>query len=210
MKTDYRNYVHAAADLETLGLDDNAVVVSLGVAIVKWNPETGKFELKGDFYMNLVQTMFEQTMQGRGVLQSTVEWWREPRQQTPLKVLMDEAWKASKVCAPTIAEASDRLHDYLKSQQPDRKKLMLWGNGAGFDCNKIESLLPKASVPFRLHRDLRTVLDDTRVEVVRDEGVDHHARYDAINQALALKKALNRLERLHQTFESDSVWDENE
>lgn len=205
MKTDYAHYVHAVADLETLALDERAVVLSIGIVAVKKIEVLGEWNYHpvGDFYLNLTGTLFEQILAGRTISESTVEFWNDPKQRDALIHLMSENGPRR------ISDAEKELKEWLKAVAPDKNKLMLWGNGSGFDCNKVESLFPGLGIPFWLHRDLRSNLDTTDVSVDRSDGIFHHALSDAKNQAKALTKSFHRMDQLRAAFEATGgVFDE--
>ena len=197
-KNDYRNYIHASVDLETLALDDRAVVLSIGVSTVSWLERDKSYILDSEVYLNLMGTVGEQMLLGRTVDPSTVAWWAQSQQATAKERLLKEESFYS------LKNAGDTLRQFLKAVSPEKNRLMLWGWGSGFDCNKIESLFPELGVPFWMHRCLRTVADLHGVEVGRTGGTAHHALDDARNQAVVLEQVLTMVDA-YQKGEADSA-----
>ena len=83
------------------------------------------------------------------------------------------------------------------------KRAVVWGNGAGFDCNILRSFIESApgysrEAPFKYadDRDVRTVLDlspESKNVPPPNEFVKHDALCDAVYEALMVCDALRRI-----------------
>lgn len=159
-------------DLETLGVNEDAIVLSIGA--VFFDVETG--ELGQSYYVELDAD--EQLKLGRKINYSTILWW----------IKQSEAAKmALKEQGENVGPALKRFKLWVENVGgPDVRP---WGNGSMFDIGIIESLLIKYDIPipwsFRNIMDLRTfqrfVANGSKIP--RSEG-HHNAQTDAKDQAL--------------------------
>jgi len=110
-------------DLETLGTNHDAPVISIGAV---------KFSSKGlgeEFYVNL--DVEEQIKDGRQVTGSTIKWW------------MGQEGAARKVFKEKSIPTAEGLLDFVEffHQGGNEKSVFPWGNGATFDITILEHLL---------------------------------------------------------------------
>ncbi len=155
-------------DLETMGLNPNCVVLSIGVAAFDNNNVVSKFYARIDDK--------EQFGRGRTIDTSVQEWWD--------KQLPD----AKKVFAEPVIGVDDALSQ-LTGYVRRYAGAEIWGNGCHFDVSIMEDMyrMYGMQVPwsFRDVRDLRTFAQYVAkgAKVPRGGGVHHNALDDAIAQA---------------------------
>ena len=168
---------HAMIDLETMGLNEDAAIISIGV--VMFCPVQGVIS-PNTFYREL-----DWEDQNRTIDKSAVEWWKgqNPKAKAALNGL-------------------DSLSDVLKELQlylpTDCKP---WGNGATFDISKMEHAYRQHNleIPWKFWniRDCRTVKDmyeSARGGLDRKTGGTlHNALDDAKYQAWYICKMWGQL-----------------
>lgn len=167
---------HLMIDLETLGTNHDAPVLSLGA--VFFNPDTGE---TGETFHQKIE--FESACEGRNLSPSTVKWWLEQSKEAQNELLAGESVTQGKALANFLL--------WVVNNCPDIKNVKPWGNGATFDISILESLLSANNIvtPWKYYnvRDVRTIVDCAKPLVKRDsvpfEGVKHDALADAIHQA---------------------------
>ena len=154
-------------DLETLGTNSDAVVVSIGA--VMFGPE-GVSE--NGFYAVLDRT--EQIRLGRKINSSTVDWWM---QQSV------EARAVFKVPTEPVGKVLTIFSEFVGNDP------FTWGNGADFDCTILGSLYssfnlqkPWSYSKNRCFRTLKNTVQPTK-NLPRRKGTHHNALHDAIHQA---------------------------
>lgn len=148
---------HFVFDLETLGVFDNSIVLSMACVSFELdkNEVPVSYFLENSFFCKF--SVKEQMALGRDVEQSTLDWWKKQDK---------EVFKAN--CMPSFSDVSIKegirgLETYLKNEDYDWKTSFLWSRGIGFDFPKIESLCKNIGfkVPFNTFkaRDIRTYFD---------------------------------------------------
>lgn len=171
-------------DFETLGTDEDAVVVSIGACF--FNLETGL--LGNTFYMAF--EIEDQIKKGRVISPSTLKWW------------MGQSDGAKKVFHEQAKPTEQVLQTFVTwvSSVATISKVKPWGNGSTFDISIIEHLFRQYNVkaPWLYYNvmDLRTfkrfVANNSKVEKL---GTNHNAVDDAISQAkYVLQYVQNRKE----------------
>lgn len=177
--------VHVSVDLETVGLQPNAAIVSVGLAA---------FTLIG----GVVKTFYgilnvpQQRDRGRVVDAKTVEWWQR---QSP------EAREAFNMAMTDPARDNDfelqRITDWFRSI-PSLDGV--WGFGADFDNAALQSLFRDYGLcvpwPYKLNRCGRTITSVLPMRRPPNVGTQHNALDDAIYQANTIRDSLMRLETL--------------
>lgn len=166
-------------DLETLGTDNDAVILS--IALVRFDiDDTDSYDtLQNDpaDYLVLYPNVEWQIQQNRSITFSTLAWWME-QNNFAQAVFKKERKDASEVAQKIVEWVGG--NDYR-----------LWGNGSNFDNVILHSFFRSTGVknPFRFWnaRDLRTLKDIAgygrgRPNIVR--GVEHDALDDAMYQIL--------------------------
>jgi hypothetical protein len=161
-------------DLETMGVDDDAPILSIGACYFDIN--TGEI---GDIFYREIE--LKSVLENKNYISSieTMQWWM--KQTEGARLLFQ-----SKNTAP-LREVLLNLCWFIKDESK------LWGNGISFDIGKIKYSMGKEGivnpVAFYNERDVRTIVDlgqrfgvDPKNEMVF-QGVKHNALDDAIHQA---------------------------
>lgn len=156
-------------DLETLGTQHNAVILSIGAAMFD---EAG---ISGDTFYVELDAEAQQKM-GRTIDASTVKWWAAQRDEARMLLTREGL-------APQ--RGLIMLDEWL-SDIPFKER-EVWGNGATFDNVLLTSLIKDAGFnsmwPFWGDRCYRTLKNQhPNVPLVR-KGTHHNALDDAISQA---------------------------
>lgn len=198
-------------DIETLGVSNNAPVISIGACFFD------KDGIKEKFYA--VLDLAEQIDSGKRVTDaSTIKWWFG-QDKAAQKIFRDDEIGVN-INEPknpyiggflnpieTMFINSNILEQFVTfCKQYDNPKP--WGNGSNFDITIVESLLKdyNVTVPwsFRNIRDLRTfkehVYDGSETKF---EGIAHNALDDAIYQTQVVIDGMNKY-----TVVEKSVFDE--
>lgn len=171
-------------DLETLGLANDAIILSIGLVVFDASGVLSTYYAKLD--------VEEQRRLGRTTTPSTLSWWES---QTPeARSVLDPAQPT--VSVTEVLNAIDALfHSYPEAY--------IWGNDTMFDVGKLASLYASAGreVPWMhwLPRCYRTLHDSlrrsskARYGTMADEaprvGTYHNALDDALTQTHRLLKA---------------------
>jgi hypothetical protein len=159
-------------DLETLGLDPAAVIVSIGAVIYD------ESRIDSKFYTEL--SIAHQTKLGRTLNDGTLAFWAE----------QSDAARAPLTRAQHGLELKQALQDldtFIHSVGTDTQ---VWGNGAGFDLAILKhayAQIGNGAEPWshrqeRCFRTLRALYPD--VEREAEPAVEHNALDDAYAQAL--------------------------
>lgn len=163
-------------DLETMGVDNNAAIVSIGA--VQFDPETG--EIGSEFYE--VIDLSSCVEAGLTLDASTIMWWVGQS---------EAARKALMTPTGTLSEILEKFTRWL----PSRPKI--WGNGATFDNIILRSAYKALSmdVPWKYYdeRCFRTLKKEVPVASVPFKGVHHNALDDARYQAQCAIEIFNSL-----------------
>lgn len=179
-------------DVETLGVESNAVVLS--AALIHFDPE------KRPTYQDLLDdacfvkfSAKEQAQLGRTVSKSTLEWWKEQHEYTR-KVSFDPSREDM-----TAENAINALKAYM-AKFPNAEKQTMWARGS-LDQLVIDSLCVKLGMQeitgYNMWRDVRTAVDilfgttNGYVEVdhplfKRHEVIKHHPVHDCALDAMQL------------------------
>lgn len=171
---------HIMLDLETLGTNSQAVIVSIGA--VRFD-ELG-VAVGDDFYAVLNRE--QQVALGRTIDAGTVNWW------------MQQSEQARKVFTEKSEFASPALHRFSEWVGLSKDPYM-WGNGADFDCVILGSLYDTmgAKKPWsysrnRCFRTLKNIaLAKDSHKMPEREGTYHNALDDAVYQAYCAVAYLN-------------------
>lgn len=164
-------------DLETLGTENDSVILSIGA--VKFDIEP--FTVLDTFHVGL--NLEEQEKVGRKIYASTVKWWLDQSKeaQKSLLVTLNDPWHPS--------EALDSLRVFCGAANG------VWGNGSMFDNALIVSLSNsfglKSPWSYKLDRCYRTLKSlYPSIEGPERKGVHHNALDDAMWQAEHLSRIL--------------------
>jgi|TARA_R110000803_G_scaffold42597_5_gene91294 hypothetical protein len=167
---------HAMIDIETLGTEPDAVVLSVGA--VKFDPYNSIEPHTKQLWRPTVDA---QTEGGRSVLESTLEWWAKQPQHIQDEAFSDEG-------RIPLIEFASQLNKYLVGVDK------IWCQGPQFDMVILENLYKQ----FDQHRgwafwqimDCRTVFNmmpkDPRKAIQQNL---HSADADAYYQALCVQQS---------------------
>jgi hypothetical protein len=179
-------------DVETLGVESNAVILS--AALVHFDPE--KRPTYQDLLDNACFVKFdakEQAQMGRTISKSTLAWWKTQHEYTR-KVSLDSSREDM-----TAENAIKTLYDYM-ANYPNASKQTMWARGS-LDQLVIDSLCVKLGMKeitgYNMWRDVRTAVDimygttNGYVEVdhplfKRHEVIKHHPVHDCALDAMQL------------------------
>lgn len=192
--------VSLMVDLETMGRDERAAIVSIGACLFEHNP------VAVDSIHLLRATSFERNIllednanHDRDIDPATVRWWMGQEQAArdrvftkdavPLGVALRDFVRWLHVVSP-VAPDEDGMFD-----------MRVWANDPDFDLTKLKSAMGDVDVhyPFKfwLHRSCRTVMDlawNGRPQKPQVDGlVAHAAADDAVFQAMYVQDAFIRL-----------------
>lgn len=173
-------------DLETMGVDYNAAIVSIGA--VKFDPmgDIGMLGVPGDTeYKHFHRTVLLKSLSDAEFKfdGSTVHFWLEQNDEARLALLAD--------AQPLDTVLSAFWEWYGPTSVPT------WGNGAGFDNVILRNAYTKlyGVNPFKFYHDrcfrtMKSLFPD--VPYVKP-AIAHHALSDAEAQAVHLQKLFNRI-----------------
>lgn len=163
---------HIMIDLETLGVQPNAQILSIGA--VKFDPLVinKDFDLQDQFYCRIDLDSCESF--NFSIDQSTIDWWSK---QSPEAI--DEAFNSD-----DRIDIRSAIDDFYKFCWGCSK---VWSNGAGFDIVILETVFKRLqkAVPWRYWQvmDCRTWNELGRAVPEVETGVKHNALDDAVAQA---------------------------
>ena len=163
--------VHVMLDTETLGLDSNAIILSIG-AVAFYDPQTlDSWKTFDEFYTDINPETYPGSVDI-----STIKWWMEQ---------CHSGIPAPMAGVLALPAALDIFHGWLlKICDNTPKRLVIWTNGTDFDIPKLSNAykLCGAKVPWRYSavRDARTIFKSlgpfgTKPPVLNK----HHALADA-------------------------------
>ena len=178
------NRNHIVLDLETLGINRNAPILSIGMVVIC------DLKIKAKYYVVLDVAEQEQLF-GRKADADTEKWWRE-QLETPEGQL---AWNISTTAPYSV---KDGLLGVCKTLSYF-EDFSIWGNSNTFDNEILRSLMEAASFHtwnFRKDRDFRTLKELYKEKVPEPEfnGIRHVAVDDALHEARWLIQILKYIE----------------
>lgn len=178
---------HFVFDTETLGLKDDAVILSIGVVPFTFESNATYEELVENG-IHLKLAVGPQITAGRKIDKKTMQWWKGQG---------DEAkW--------ILEPSDDDIHPlnslkiiagFIRARGQNIEKSWMWSRGNAFDFGKIEHLYDQyeISMPFVsfMERDIRTMVDcycgthRGKIEATRPQTgfVKHSALHDAASDA---------------------------
>jgi len=183
---------HFVVDLETLGIRDTAVVLSVGLAIL--DDETGDITSH-----HWILDADEQAERGRTIDYGTVRWWATVPDNEARNAVFDNDGATVSVCR-FVSEFCRLMY----AMRP----VAVWGNSNSFDLHKLYSLSEQYAdecleydehacattlqeqIPFYKEGDIRSLghvlTREQRHALVPFSGIKHHAEYDASHEARVL------------------------
>ncbi|MGL5421926.1 MAG: 3'-5' exonuclease [Serratia fonticola] len=170
---------HLMIDLETMDKKPTAAITSIGA--VFFDPETG--EMGAQFYQRV--SLGSCVEHGLTMGADTVLWWLRQDAEARSEVLNDDCLD--------LALSLANLEAFI-TEHTEPSKVQVWGNGAALDNVILRNAAEKCSFVeplwyFWNDRDVRTVVELSKTlglnvnNIIKFEGVKHHALYDAIHQA---------------------------
>ncbi|HET8687070.1 MAG TPA: 3'-5' exonuclease [Methanosarcina sp.] len=187
------NELHWMIDLETLGTNDNCIVIQAG--LVLFDPTTDYIckERSRNFLLDT-----KSQSRTRDINHDTLIWWLET----------NPTLLASLLTSKERTPVRDFLTSLRAMMYEDTIK-GVWANSPSFDLDIIKSLYDQAGhdlynpISFRKERDVRTIKDlakvgipETEAEMVRrgfEVGAVHNAYYDAIFQSVQVQLCYRKL-----------------
>jgi hypothetical protein len=167
-------------DIETLGTDPDAIVLSIGAVTFNTLDTPGAFF--GEFY-EILEIDSQKTL-GRTVSKDTLNWWKN--QSADARMVLTTTERSN------TKDALTRLHSFIGG-------LKVWGNGSDFDNVIMKSLFTDYGIPcpweFWNNRCFRTFKNEFKGLVVAPpfRETKHNALYDAEHQARHLQMIFREL-----------------
>lgn len=183
-------FVHVMVDLETMGKNPNAPIVSIGAVV--FDPATGK--LGETFYKVII--LESAISWGAEIDPSTVIWWLKQSSEARSAIVNDDAIK--------LDDALIMFTEFiLENITGGCKKAQVWGNGATFDNTILRSSFERTSLDcpwaYWNDRDVRTMVELGKAigfnpkTSIPFEGDRHNALSDAQHQARYVSAIWQRL-----------------
>lgn len=183
---------HISIDLETLGKNPQAMIVSIGA--VKFDPHSGSL---GDEFYRVIDL---EARGGGGVMDaSTVIWWMKQSEESRNHLFAPETERVPLLHA--LVELSEWLgfNDELpEGEVPD---VHLWQRGDKDACwltSAYEGLGLMTPFPYWAVSDQRTLCRWVPWSQVPREGTHHNALDDAKHQARCIQAAFATLHRAYE------------
>ena len=165
---------HLMIDLETMGKNPDAPIISIGA--IFFDPQTG------DMGPEFSKTIDLETA-GGVIDRDTIKWWLKQSREAQSAIMTDEI---------PLDDALLQLREFI-DENSGEFFVQVWGNGANFDNTILRRSYERQGIPcpWRYHndRDVRTIVElgktidfDART-VIPFEGVRHNALDDARHQA---------------------------
>uniref|UniRef100_A0A6M3MIG8 3'-5' exoribonuclease Rv2179c-like domain-containing protein n=1 Tax=viral metagenome TaxID=1070528 RepID=A0A6M3MIG8_9ZZZZ len=177
--------VHVSIDLETLGKNPQAMIVSIGAVI--FDPYTG--ELGDSFYR-----VIDLEAPGGGVMDvSTVLWWMRQDEAARKHLFAPETERVPLQHALVDLSEWLGLNDELETEFPN---VHLWQRGdkdAMWLTSAYEGTGLRVPFPYWAVSDQRTLCRWIPADKVEREGTHHNALDDAKYQAQCIAKAFDYL-----------------
>lgn len=198
MTSENKKANHMMVDIETLGTNSNAVILSAAFVPFRIHPDCPDTAsiLRLDDYLYLELDVTGQLNAGRGIDADTVKWW--------MNTNVAEFGRLVVAGATSPAAAVSRISEYCEQNSPYK----FWAKGVDFDKSLLESLFRDESrtPPWKYYQwqDARTVIravadainSDTLNFCIAPEnlsfgGTKHNALCDAQVQAVQTAKILH-------------------
>ena len=202
LKKDIYDAAHVVCDIETLGTEPNAVVLSIAFTQVLFSIGDDAFVIPrrddAKFFINASGTVGSQILKGRTICQETLAFWRHPDRAVLLETMLDgpdRRWVRLDSVRAHVLKVLRKIRDY------NAGKMFLWGFGATFDCSILQSFLGSCAddvLDFRKLACERTLTSLFETERIRS-AVPHDALADSVAQATTLANILNDLHRISKT-----------
>ncbi|WP_124866182.1 exonuclease [Escherichia albertii] len=174
ISTSNRMWTHMMIDLETMGKNPDAAVISIGA--IFFDPQTG------DIGPEFSKTIDLDTA-GGVIDRDTIKWWLKQSREAQSAILADEI---------PLDDALLQLREFI-DENSGEFFVQVWGNGTSFDNVILRRSYERQGIPCPWHycnnRDVRTIVElggamnfDART-AIPFEGERHNALDDARYQA---------------------------
>jgi len=170
-------------DIETLGLEPGAAILSIGAV---------RFDTDGvgdTFYRNVSRESCEAA--GLSVDEDTLSWWQGQDAE-----------------AREVLHGGENIHDVLFDFArwfDDAEEI--WANSPSFDCEMLEAAFEAVDLvepwEFYQERDVRTIKELPIAPELEQDGTEHDALDDATYQARIVGETLARIPDSQQQSETD-------
>lgn len=176
-----------SVDLETLGTKTNAVIASIGIAVV--DAHTGAVVDKYKARIDVDQS-------GRSISSSTLAFWLNQSKDAQLLTFATNDEQCEKLHALPIAIAS--LNQFLARYLEE--DATIWGNPATFDITILQNAFEQCGLPqpwLYWQVECLATLRRRASDAYRDikfVGVKHDCLDDALHQAKIIRHVLQELE----------------
>ncbi|HCN6241333.1 TPA: 3'-5' exoribonuclease [Escherichia coli] len=165
---------HLMIDLETMGKNPDAPIISIGA--IFFDPQTG------DMGPEFSKTIDLETA-GGVIDRDTIKWWLKQSREAQSAIMTDEI---------PLDDALLQLREFI-DENSGEFYVRVWGNGANFDNVILRRSYERQGIPcpwrYCNDRDVRTIVElgnsigfDVRM-TIPFEGVPHNALDDARHQA---------------------------
>lgn len=163
-------------DIETLGLEPGAAIVSIG-AVVFGPAHTGDTFFRSIDRESCVEA-------GLTIDEDTLEWWQD----------QEEAAKGQLEGGEPLSDVLASFGSWYVGKGADE----VWANSPSFDCEMLEAAYQAVGLeePWAFHdeRDYRTLRSLPCAVDLEPNGTEHNALDDALNQARIAGQTLAKLE----------------
>ncbi|MSL91215.1 exonuclease [Escherichia coli] len=165
---------HLMIDLETMGKNPDAPIISIGA--IFFDPQTG------DMGPEFIKTIDLETA-GGVIDRDTIKWWLKQSREAQSAIMTDEI---------PLDDALLQLREFI-DENSGEFFVQVWGNGANFDNTILRRSYERQGIPcpwrYYNDRDVRTIVElgkaidfDART-AIQFEGERHNALDDARYQA---------------------------
>jgi len=175
---------HLMVDLETLGLADDAVIVSIGAVMFDPRGKDTEDSLDDTFYVRISAESAQRA--GCTIDAGTVMWWLNQSHDAQRELISEDQTSFN------LAITAFGQWIYRSRPPPTR----VWAKGYDFDISKLRDAFKRASELWPIHfassRCVRTVTELADPEGELPEigvGVAHNALDDSKRQVLSVQRA---------------------
>ena len=176
-------------DIETLGISNNSVVMTIGAIKFNRREDIKPLEYMESFYCRVSKESCIKL--GLETNKETEEWWDKQSEESKYEIFINKNDRYD------IKDALIKLTNFIGNSK------IVWANGITFDCIILENCYKKCKLdfPWKYYnlRDARTIYDIGNVNLkdfCKDKNQKHNALYDCYIQINALKKAFDNLKKI--------------
>lgn len=168
-------------DIETLSIDSDALVLSVGAIAFDCTFENGPRIDEASAFLSM-PSIVEQLLLGRSVSRGTQEFWRKQ------PAASSDHWTNPTITRVKVGEMLEQLAQFVADVP------RVWANGAVFDFGILESLYKQFNMPvpwkYNAVRDARTFYD-TNPEIrtcdfSKEDCIAHHPLGDCRSQIIRM------------------------